>query len=147
MVKIVEKILFGFGLKPLFYYCLEHYDEVKDIKQCNAIYKKKGKYFERDNSGNKFIKAFQLFKILINNIDKLIIPITLTEEVMRTQFYDKVDEYNTLEYTKQSYRLEKYEPKIKDSYKIFFDFETITSEKNTCHIYVGFTIKIYKKSL
>ena len=27
-------------------YCLEHYDEVKDIKQCNAIYKKKGKYFE-----------------------------------------------------------------------------------------------------
>ena len=70
------------------------------------------------NSGNKFIKAFQLFKILINSIDKLISPMTLTEEVLRTQFYDKVDEYNTLEYTKQSYRLENCETKIKDFYKI-----------------------------
>ena len=98
-------------------YCLEHYDEVKEIKSCNTIYKKKDAHFKRDNSGNKFIKAFQLFKILINNIDKLISPMTLTEDVMRTHFYDKIDDYNTLEYTKQSYRLEKYEPKIKEFYK------------------------------
>ena len=36
---------------------------------------------------------------------------TLNEDVLRTQFYDKVDEYNTLEYTKQSYSLENYETK------------------------------------
>ena len=69
---------------------------------------KKGKYYERDNTGKRSIKAFQLFKILINNIGSLIIPIPLTEEVMRTQFYDKVDEYKTLEYTEHSYRQDEF---------------------------------------
>ena len=53
----------------------------------------------------------------------------LTEEIMRTQFYDKVDEYKTLEYTNHSYRQEEYKEKDKNVYKMFFDFETITSEK------------------
>ena len=52
----------------------------------------------------------------------------LTEEVTRTQFYDKVDEYKTLEYTKHSYKQEEYKEKDKTVYKVFFDFETITSE-------------------
>ena len=47
---------------------------------------------------------------------------------MKTQFYDKVTEYKTLEYTKYSYKLEEYEGTNKQNYKIFFDFETITSE-------------------
>ena len=38
----------------------------------------KGKYYERDNTGNRYIKAFQLFKILIDYIGKLIIPMPLT---------------------------------------------------------------------
>ena len=50
---------------------------------------------------------------------------------MRTQFYDKVDSYKTLEYTMESYKLDKYEEKPRDIYKIFFDFETTTSEKKT----------------
>ena len=75
---------------------MENYEEIKNEKLCNNICRKKGKYYERDNTGNRYIKAFQLFKILINNIGKLIIPMPLTEEVMETQFYDKVDEYNTL---------------------------------------------------
>ena len=87
-------------------YCLENYEEIKNEKLCNNICRKKGKYYERDNTGNRYIKAFQLFKILINNVGKLIIPMPLTEEVMETQFYDKVDEYNTLEYTDKSYRKE-----------------------------------------
>ena len=32
----------------------------------------------------------------MNNVGSLIVPMPLTEEVMRTQFYDKVDEYETL---------------------------------------------------
>ena len=72
------------------------------MKNYVITYIKKGKYYERDNTGNRYIKAFQLFKILINKIGKLVIPMPLTEEVMETQFYDKVDEYNTLEYTNKS---------------------------------------------
>ena len=74
------------------------------------------------------ITAFQLFKIL-NNIDKLITPILLTEELINTQFYDKVEEYRTLYYTKQSNIPEEYKEKPNSSYNIFFDFETITSRE------------------
>ena len=47
---------------------------------------------------------------------------------METQFYDKVDEYNTLEYTDKSYRKEEFKEKSEIIYNIYFDFETITSE-------------------
>ena len=108
-------------------YCLEHYEEVQGIKDCHKIYKKLNDKYKKCN--DRFIKAFQLFKILISNVGKLITPMPLTEEVMRTQFYDKVNEYETLEYTKNSYRLEEYKENDKEHYKIFFDFETITSEE------------------
>ena len=39
---------------------------------------------------------------------------------------DKVDEYNTLDYTKNYYKQGKVEETINDIYKILFDFETIT---------------------
>ena len=51
----------------------------------------------------------------------------LTEEIMHTQFYDKVDEYNTFDYTKSSYKQEKFEETVNDIYELLFDFETITS--------------------
>ena len=115
-------------------YCLENYNEVKGLQYCNTIYNDK-----HHKKNDRFINAFKLFKILINNIGTLISPMTLTEEIMRTQFYDKVDEYKTLEYSKQSYRQDEYKEKIKDVYKIFFDFETITSEEKhipyLCWIY------------
>ena len=34
-------------------------------------------YYKRDNTGKKFITAFQLFKIQNNKIDKLITPIVV----------------------------------------------------------------------
>ena len=40
----------------------------------------------------------------------------LTEEIMHTQFYDKVDEYNTLDYTKNYYKHEKPEETINYTY-------------------------------
>ena len=62
----------------------------------------------------------------------------LTEEIVHTQFYDKVDEYSTLDYTRNSYKQDKFEETINDRYDIFFDFETITSGENICLISVGF---------
>ena len=44
-------------------------------KNCNAI----------------FIKAFQVFKILTDTVDKLIIPMGLTDEVLNAQCYDQVE--------------------------------------------------------
>ena len=49
---------------------------------------------------------------------------------MHAQFHDKVDGYNTFDYTKTSYKQDKFEETINDLYKIVFDFETITSGEN-----------------
>eukprot|EP00972_Heterocapsa_arctica_P106536 15693397-Heterocapsa_arctica.AAC.1 len=59
---------------------------------------------------------------------------------MITQFYGKVDTYETLDYTEKSYRLdERRTAAAKVAYKIFFDFKTSTSEENhipyLCWIY------------
>ena len=50
----------------------------------------------------------------------------LTEEIMHTQSYDKVDEDNSLYYTNNYYKQDKFEETINDIYKLLFDFETIT---------------------
>ena len=75
----------------------------------------------------------------MNNVDKLIAPMNLTDELLNTQLYDKIEEYKTLEYKKRNCRLEEYKEEIKDYYKILFDFETITSgakhEPHLCWIY------------
>ena len=75
----------------------------------------------------------------MNNVDKLIAPMNLTDELLNTQLYDKIEEYKTLEYKKRNCRLEEYKEEIKDYYKILFDFETITSgakhEPYLCWIY------------
>ena len=48
---------------------------------------------------------------------------------MNTQFYDKVTEYRTLEYPESCVKYQMYKPKEKEEYyKVFFYFETDTSE-------------------
>ena len=49
---------------------------------------------------------------------------------MDTQFYDKVNEYTTLEYPNKCIEFKTYQPKQKDItyYKVFFDFETLTEK-------------------
>ena len=88
-------------------YSLEHYEEIKDIKDCNKIFKKYNDKYNKSN--DRFIKAFQFFKTLMDNVDKLITPMELTDEVLNTQFYDKVDDYKTLEYNSKKLQIEKHE--------------------------------------
>ena len=52
----------------------------------------------------------------------------LTEEIMPTQFHDKVDQYNTLGCTNNSYKQEGFKETVNDLYDIFFDFETSESK-------------------
>ena len=66
--------------------------------------------------------------MLTDNVDKLTTPMELTDEVLNTQFYDKVHDCKTLAYDKSSCILEGYVANGKDQYEILFDFETITSE-------------------
>ena len=63
----------------------------------------------------------------MNNVASLVTPMELTDEIMNTQFYDKVDDYKTLDHNKKNCRLETYEERLTDHCKLFFDFETITN--------------------
>ena len=74
-------------------YCLEDYEEIKDIKDCNKVFKTYNDNYKKGNG--IFIKAFQLFKMLMDSVDKLITPMGSTDEVLKTQFYDKVEDYKT----------------------------------------------------
>ena len=78
-------------------YCLEHYEEVKDIKDCNKIYKLNDEY---KKVMIYLLKPFN-YSRLAGNVDKLIIPMELTDEVLNVQSYDNVEEYNTLEYNEK----------------------------------------------
>ena len=75
-------------------YTLENYEEVKDITYCKKeIYRNFNDNYKRGN--DRCIKAFQVFRMLMDNVDKLITPMELTE-VLNAQFYDKVDDWKTL---------------------------------------------------
>ena len=52
------------GTAYLIVYSLEHHDEVIDIAGCHLINQKTAKYYYKDKSGKRFIKALQVFKLL-----------------------------------------------------------------------------------
>ena len=120
-------------------YCLDNYEEIKDIKDCNKTFEKFNYKYKRGNE--TFIQAFQAFKVLIDKVDKLTTPMELTDEALNTQLYDKVNGHKTLEYNLKNCKLEEYVKINKDQYGIFFDFETITSEYKhmpyLCWVYSG----------
>ena len=53
-------------------YSLEHYEEIKDIKDRNKIYKKFNDKYKRGN--DICIEAFQVFKVLTDNVEKTNYP-------------------------------------------------------------------------
>ena len=91
---LVQGRYFINGSTELTSYCLDNYEEIKDIKDCNKIYWEIDAKYKRAN--DRFIKAFQVFQMLMDNVDKLTIPMEMTDEVLNTQLYDKVDDYKTL---------------------------------------------------
>ena len=82
------------GYTELTSYCLENYEEGKDIKYCNKVVKKHNDKHKKCNG--RFVKAFQVFKMLIDTGGKLTTPMELTDEVLNTQFHDKADDDKTL---------------------------------------------------
>ena len=84
------------GYTELTSYCLGHYEEVNDVKYCNNIFKTYNDKYKKCNG--RFVKALQVFKLLMGTVDKVNIPIELTDEVLTTQFCDKVCDFKTLQY-------------------------------------------------
>ena len=70
----------------------------------------------------------------------------LTDEVLNTQFYDKVDDYKTVAYNKQNCRLEEYVEKYKNI-KCSLILKPLPLNIHTCHIYAGFTTMTYNRNL
>ena len=85
---------------------LDSYEEIKGIKDCKKIFNKFNDKYKKCN--DRFVKAFQLLKMLMDSVDKLITPMELTDEVLNTQFYDNVNDYKTLEYNLKNCRLEEH---------------------------------------
>ena len=113
-------------------FCLQHYDEVKHIENCHTIFQKlsDGKFKKRNDRG---IDSFNIIKILLENKNSghLIKPLLFDNELMNSQFYDKAEEYKTLEYMSNNIKYQTFEVKEKVKYyKVYFDFETITTHVN-----------------
>ena len=108
-------------------YCLNHYDDVKHIDNCNMIF---CKFSDKYKTSNKeYIDSFKVVKPLIENKDKLLNNIPFDEQIMNTQFYDKVTEYKTLDYPESCIDYQTYKQKEQTKYyKVYFDFKTETSK-------------------
>lgn len=143
------------------YYCIDNYDEVKDLADCNFIFKKEGKYYKKDKK--RTMESFKLIKFLLDNKENFLTNLNKFD-VANTQYYAKVDnKIETLYYTpvldknykpvetneQKNKKLGKeYTPKTLDN--IYFDFETYTidnvhkpylccytDDKNNSHCFYG----------
>ena len=120
-------------------FAIENYKDIKHLENYNYIYKVRNqngkKYYKKDKT--RCISSFQAIKLLIENKEKYLKPLTTQEtQLAHTQFYNSVDEsFETLNYsTKKNIRkiktnnANKNKPEIYTN--VFFDFETNTNRKN-----------------
>ena len=74
-------------------------------------------------------------KILLNRKDVLLKPLYFSNELMETQFYDKIEEYKTLEYMDNNIKYQIYEQKHKKNIKFILILKQVQAAKRTNHIY------------
>lgn len=130
------------------YFSLKHYEDVKHLKDWNQIVRFSKGYPEREE---KYITSFKLIKYLYQ--ENKFEEITKTDELYKTQFYDKVSKIKDLSYPPACVQPVEFKP-IKEKYSwvdktiYHFDFETITDtethEPYLCWIYNDNTEKEFK---
>lgn len=111
-------------------YCIKNYEDVKDIKDCNFITEKNGKYYKKNL--NYKISSFILIKTIIDNGVKLLTQITHSNGLLSTQYHNKNDTITLLEYPDECARKilnDSEKPastfkKVDYTDKIYFDIET-----------------------
>ena len=107
------------------------------IDDCNMMFAKEGSKYKR--SSNRYIDAVKLFQLILKYKDVLLEPIYYNEEIMNTQFYDKIEDYDTLEYTQGSVKTQEHpKPKETKPYKVYFDFETFVRYRRDGNTHVPY---------
>ena len=115
-------------------YSLEHYDDIKDIKNSNEIkgVRSNGKY-HKDKS--KFINSFDLVKILLEQKEELLKKIPYDVLTETPYFSNEMNTDDLTEIGDEEYKTnEPIKTDNSDCYSIFFDFETYTDGKHTPYL-------------
>ena len=115
-------------------YSLEHYETIKDIKNCNTIagFHVSGSY-KKDKS--KFINSFDVVKILLEQKDKLLKPIPY-DLITRTPYFEaqmNSDDLVEIEFDDLKTNLIVKTDNI-EHYIVYFDFETLTKGKHVPYL-------------
>ena len=128
-IGLIDEHYFHIKKIPITSYAINYYQDIKHIKDFHKIYKKSanGSY---KKSNDRFIDSFSVIKLLYNNKTTLLKPITSCNEIYSTNYYDMINDIESLEYTEENVRPVAYEPKKdKDNHvNIFADFETTTDQ-------------------
>ena len=78
-IGLVDEHFFIIDKTKLTSYCLKNYDNVKHINNSNMIYMKKSDETYK-KSNQKYIDSFNVVKLLLEHIDKLLEPIPYDEK-------------------------------------------------------------------
>ena len=78
-------------------YCLKHYEDVKELKECNRICEF---YNGRYKKKNRFIDSFKLVKLLLEYKDTLLQKIPY-DDLEKTHYVKQVDNFDTLDYNEK----------------------------------------------
>ena len=105
-------------------YSLKNYKEVKDIRDYKQIVGKRGNSYRRDT--RKYITSFEMFKILIDEENDLIVPIPY-KKLIETPYYNSLITDDLMNINDKEMKENKLTETDNTSfYKVFFDFETCT---------------------
>ena len=128
-IGLIDEHYFHIKKIPITSYAINYYQDIKHIKDFHKIYKKSANGLYK-KSNDRFIDSFSVIKSLYNNKTTLLKPITSCNEIYSTNYYDMINDIESLEYTEENVRPVVYEPKKdKDSHiNIFADFETTTDQ-------------------
>jgi len=140
---IIEKHYFLIEKTNYTRYSLEHYEDVKDVKDFNRIYKKDSKSGRYKYSNDRFIDSYSAIKILLENQTEYLEEIKYTEELYKTNKYKEVSLFGSLAYNENVYDYKDEEPSgnlmankpagerketCLETY--YFDFETTTGRND-----------------
>jgi len=126
------------------YYALTHYEELKDKENWNMFFTSNQVYNNEKNNAklnplvikDRRTSSFEIVKYLIDNKDKFLERIPISNEMFETFYHNKFndDDFITLDYDeKVNVEIYQYEEKVKPDIKIlkvFFDFESCPIKKH-----------------
>ena len=107
-------------------YAIENYWDICDRPNYHHIFNKDGQK-KRDRQTT----SFKIIECMVNNKDKFLVDIPY-DDLIATNYFDPMDKIETLEYNNESVVENDYwtPPEKPKEVVIFFDFETITTDKH-----------------